>query len=89
MLESQVLSLSQPGPRTLKDFRRWFATAANRGSDSNPPPALWGHDEKLFSNEHDLVALAPVDTDRLNIFLKTYFGYFFKVCSLLHERTRS
>jgi len=29
-----------------------------------------------------LVALAPVDTDRLNIFLKKYFGYFFKVSGL-------
>ncbi len=29
-----------------------------------------------------MVALAPVDTDRLNIFLKKYFGYFFKVSGL-------
>lgn len=29
-------------------------------------------------HEHDLVALAPVDTDRLNVFLKSYFGWFFR-----------
>ena len=40
---------------------------------------LWGRDEHLFSDERDLVALAPVETDRLNIFLKDHFGYFFKV----------
>lgn len=46
-------------------------------------PALLGRDEDLFSeiNENDLAALAPVDTDRLNIFLKKYCGSFFKVCA--------
>ena len=43
------------------------------------PPLLWEHDEKLFENEQDLVALAPVDTDRLNYLLRTYCGWLFKV----------
>jgi len=78
LLESQVLSLSQPASSTLRDFRRWFDPRSTGVNDSKKQPVLWGHDEKLFSDEHDLVALAPVDNDRLNIFLKAYFGYFFK-----------
>ena len=77
MLESQVLSLNAPGRQTLRDFRRRFKL----GND----PMLWGHDELLFEDERDLAALAPVDTDRLNLFLKKYFGYFFRVgCLLLY-----
>ncbi len=71
VLESQVLALSPPTSRTLKAFRRVFT--------SEPIPVLWGRDRDLFNNERDLVALAPVDTDRLNIFLQTYFGWVFKV----------
>ena len=72
ILESRVLSLSSPNNRTLRDFRRTFKPKTHSA-------ALWGRDEQLFANERDLVALAPMDTDRLNIFLKGYFGYFFKV----------
>ena len=71
ILESQVLSLNSPSSRTLRDFKRWFKPALT--------PALWDRDEHLFDNEQDLVALAPVDTDRLNRFLKSYFGFFFQV----------
>lgn len=39
---------------------------------------LWGRDKHLFDDEEDLVALAPVETDRLNILLQDYFGWFFK-----------
>jgi len=42
-------------------------------------PVLWGRDRELFRDERDLVALAPVDSDRLNEFLRNYFGWFFKV----------
>lgn len=42
-------------------------------------PVLWGRDSDLFENSRDLIALAPVDTDRLNVFLKSYFGWFLKV----------
>lgn len=42
-------------------------------------PVLWGRDRELFRDEQDLVALAPVDSDRLNEFLRNYFGWFFKV----------
>ena len=71
VLESQILSLNSPSSRTLRIFKRWFKPSVK--------PALWGRDEHLFENENDLVALAPVDTDRLNLFLKSYFAWFFKV----------
>ncbi|KAL8650993.1 MAG: hypothetical protein Q9210_003499 [Variospora velana] len=70
ILENQVLKLSAPTPRVLKAFKRWF--------QSNPRPVLWGRDKDLFREERDLVALAPVETDRLNIFLQTYFGWFLR-----------
>lgn len=73
ILENQVLKLSAPTPRVLKAFQRWF--------QSNPRPVLWGPDKDLFRDERDLVALAPVDTDRLNIFLQKYFGWFLQVCN--------
>ena len=69
MLESQVLALNPPNPRTLRAFRKWFTTVV---------PVLWGRDKSLFDHAGDLVALAPVDTDRLNIVLQTYFGWMFK-----------
>ncbi|KAL8959374.1 MAG: hypothetical protein Q9193_003752 [Seirophora villosa] len=68
ILESRVLRLNAPSSRTLKAFKTWFR--------SNSPPVLWGRDKNLFDNEADLAALAPVETDRLNIFLQTYFGWF-------------
>jgi hypothetical protein len=71
ILESQILSLTAPGRHRLKNNRKWFTRTG--------APALFGCDENLFSSERDLVALAPIDTDRLNIFLTKYFGYFLKV----------
>lgn len=76
MLESQILSLNGQSSRTLKDFKRWFTSGSFR---SGSTLALWGRDEHLFDDEDDLVALAPADTDRLNLFLKSYCGWFFKV----------
>lgn len=71
MLESRVLALSAPTPRSLDMFKRWYL--------HYPRPVLWGRDKDLFRNEQDLVALAPVETDRLNIFLQKYLGWFLKV----------
>lgn len=71
ILESQILLLNSPSSRTLRDFKRWFKPSST--------PALWERDEHLFDYKEDLVALAPVDTDRLNLFLKSYFGWFFQV----------
>ncbi|KAG8533930.1 uncharacterized protein KY384_001671 [Bacidia gigantensis] len=68
--ENQVLALSTPRKRVLRDFRRSFKPGNI--------PSLWGRDEQLFDDERDLVALAPIDTDRLNLFLKSYFGFLFK-----------
>lgn len=70
LLQSQVLALSTPSHRTLKAFRQWFA--------SKDVPVLWGHDQNLFTDERDLVALAPSETDRLDVFLQDYLGWFFK-----------
>ncbi|KAL8767037.1 MAG: hypothetical protein Q9209_006331 [Squamulea sp. 1 TL-2023] len=69
-LESRILTLNAPSPRTLEAFRRWFRMTS--------VPVLWGRDQHLFDDARDLVALAPVDNDRLNTLLKTYFGWFFK-----------
>ena len=74
ILESRVLALNAPSSRTLKNFKIWFK--------STSVFALRGRDEQLFDNENDLVALAPVETDRLNVFLSSYFGWFFKVRKL-------
>lgn len=52
-------------------FRQWFT--------SGGIPVLWGHDRNLFTDERDLVALAPPETDRLDVFLQNYLGWFFKV----------
>jgi hypothetical protein len=71
VLESNVLVLAKPNSRTLRAFKRWFRSSA--------VPVLWGRDQELFEDERDLVALAPVDSDRLNEFLRNYFGWFFKV----------
>lgn len=70
LLESQILALNPPSRRTLKAFRKWFTLTSI--------PVLWGRDRHLFDDEHDLVALASVETDRLNIFLQNYFGWFFR-----------
>ena len=67
-----MLSLNSPEQRTLKAFQRHFKPMET--------PLLFDYDENLFLNGQDLVALAPVDSDRLNSFLKKYFGYFFRVC---------
>ena len=67
VLESQILQLNPPSSRTMRNFKRWFKPAAT--------PTLWDRDEHLFDKEHDLVALAPVDTDRLNLFLSSYCGW--------------
>ncbi|KAL8652115.1 MAG: hypothetical protein Q9226_004399 [Calogaya cf. arnoldii] len=70
VLESRVLTLSAPTPRSLALFKRWYL--------HHPLPVLWGRDKDLFRNEQDLVALAPIETDRLNIFLQKYLGWFLK-----------
>jgi hypothetical protein len=80
LLESNVLALSKPSFRTLRAFKRWFEASA--------VPVLWGRDQELFQDERDLVALAPVDSDRLNEFLRNYLGWFFKVSFLLSRRRR-
>ena len=70
LLESQILSLSPPAESTLNAFRRWFTSTA--------VPVLWGRDQHLFDDDRDLVALAPVDNDRLNHFLRTHLGWLFR-----------
>ena len=74
VLENKVLALNPPTTRTLRAFKWWYNPGVSRGV-----PVLWGKDENLFQDERDFVALAPAETDRLNIFLQTHFGWFFKV----------
>ena len=81
ILESRVLALNAPSSRTVRNLKIWFKSTAVF--------ALRGRDEQLFENENDLVALAPVETDRLNVFLSSYFGWFFKVCDSPFIRVRS
>ena len=75
ILESRVLALNAPSSRTVRNLKIWFK--------STSVFALRGRDEHLFENKKDLVALAPVETDRLNVFLSSYFGWFLKVCKPL------
>ena len=77
ILEKKVLSLDTPNGRTLEAFRRWF--------NSKAVPVLWGHDRELFNQSADLVALAPVDSDRLNRILRRYCGWFLKVWNPLTD----
>ena len=79
ILESHILSLSSPSSHALKGFKKTFSLHG-----LSLEPALEGRDRHLFDNEQDLVALAPVDTDRLNIFLTSYFGWFFRVSNLYY-----
>ena len=81
ILESRVLALNAPSSRTVRNLKIWFK--------STSVFALRGRDEQLFENENDLVALAPVETDRLNVFLSSYFGWFLKVCESPLMRVRS
>jgi hypothetical protein len=76
LLQSQVLSLQKPSSRTLREFKRWFSSEGISGETK--VPVLWGKDQYIFEDEHDLVALAPVDSDRLNILLRA-LGWFMKV----------
>lgn len=71
ILEKQILEMSSPGSWSLREFKKWFTITTL--------PVLWGRDRNLFKNERDLVALGPVETDRLNIILQKYCGWFFKV----------
>lgn len=77
MLQSQIQSLQKPTPRVLRVFRHWF-----REGDV---PKLGGHDANMLEHEHmhDLVALAPIDQDRLNLLLQDHLGWLFKACILL------
>ena len=72
LLESRILALSAPAVRSVKCFKTWFTSASI--------PVLWGHDEHLFDKEKGLLALAPVDTDKLDHILIAYFGWLFRVC---------
>jgi hypothetical protein len=73
LLESQVLELKKPTQRTFKNVKRWFQNGGQM--------VLLGRDAHLFDNEDDMVALAPLDDDRLSRLLRAVFGWFFEVNS--------
>ena len=83
VLQSQVYALEGPGKRTLAAFRRWFSPAVQ----GKVIPVLGGRDKDLLDDRKDLVALAPMDEDRLNRFLQDYFGWFFRVCDQSPDKT--
>jgi hypothetical protein len=73
LLESQVLALKKPTQRTLRNVKRWFSNGGQT--------VLLGRDAHLFDDEHDMIALAPLDDDRLNRLLRATLGWFFEVKS--------
>ncbi|CAD6582030.1 MAG: hypothetical protein ASARMPREDX12_000737 [Alectoria sarmentosa] len=59
--------------RKVKEYRRRSIAFGKPNIDLESPSS-----KHLFDKEKDLVALAPVDTDRLNQFLAIYFGWLFR-----------
>lgn len=68
LLESQVLALKKPSQRTFKNVKRWFRNGGQT--------VLLGRDSHLFDDEHDMVALAPLDDDGLSRVLRAVLGWF-------------
>ncbi len=63
ILESTLLSLKRPAPRTLEAFQNVFH---NVGLDGSSFPTLGGYTETAYDEANDLVALKdPGDEDRL------------------------
>lgn len=73
LLESQVLALKKPTQRTLRNVKRWFSNGGQT--------VLLGRDSQLFDSEDDMVALAPMDDDRLSRLLRAALGWLFEVSS--------
>ncbi|KAF8253798.1 hypothetical protein K440DRAFT_618275 [Wilcoxina mikolae CBS 423.85] len=68
ILQSQVLGLSPPSKRVLKVMKKCF--------ELRP---LVGHDETLFEDDEDLIALAPPkNQDRFSVFLQNHCGILFR-----------
>lgn len=78
--EQQVLAFKRPSARPLATFRKYFF-----GGDGNdtPNPILDEQDEYMLDDPRDLVALAPMDDDRLGSFLRNQFGW---CCQVRMER---
>ncbi|KAE8446491.1 hypothetical protein EG329_011954 [Mollisiaceae sp. DMI_Dod_QoI] len=78
LLQSEIHKLERPSSRTITNLRDWF--------HANNVPVLGGLDKTLLDDNftEDLVALAPVDTDRLNIFLQNNFGYLLRAHKMQH-----
>ncbi|KAL2060237.1 hypothetical protein VTL71DRAFT_9632 [Oculimacula yallundae] len=66
--EQQVLALKNPSQRPLATLRRYFFGGKRDGA------ILSDRDAHMLDDERDLVALAPVDDDRLGSFLRDHFG---------------
>ena len=71
LLQSNILALEGPTESTLDVFRRWYSPKFQ----GTAIPVLGGRDGDLLVDHEDLVALALVDQDRLNRFLRHYFGW--------------
>ncbi|CZR65468.1 uncharacterized protein PAC_15368 [Phialocephala subalpina] len=82
LLESDMHKLERPSQRTVSTLREWF--------HANNVPVLSGLDKTLLNDEftEDLVALAPVDTDRLNMFLQNNLGYLLRARKKIYPISR-
>ncbi len=75
ILESILLSLKPPEPRTLEAFRNVFH---NVGLQCASYPTLGGHSATIYDEANDLVALkGSCDEDRLTHFLRKHFPILF------------
>lgn len=73
----------------MKAFKKWLSGFKQYHADEEKPsyddgisiPVLWGADEEIYDGENDgdLVALAPVDSDPLNLFIRSKFGFLLRV----------
>lgn len=81
ILESSVLSLRQPSPRTLDAFRNFFN---NVHPTKEPYPMLGGHSARILDDTGDLVSLCqPLNEDRLTRFIRHYFAFILVVSFIL------
>ena len=84
VLESTLLSLKRPSPRTLEAYRHVFNNVSPGKSSF---PTLGGHGSAILDDRNDLMALKlPQEDDRLTRLLRHCCPVFFAV-SLLSPST--
>ncbi|KAM7206467.1 hypothetical protein V8F20_002816 [Naviculisporaceae sp. PSN 640] len=77
MFESTLAAIPPPDRKVLKAFRDHFFH--RRPNDRVPFPTLSGFSATVYDDPTDLVSIHHLqDQDRLTIFVRDHFGYFFK-----------